>query len=154
MMEMGMRVSPLVLSTKNMIIALVARVFCGLSACSPSIAFRPSGVAALSSPSMLAERFIKMLPTTGCPSGISGKSRLKSGPSQRASTATTPPCSPMRMMPIHNDSTPVRPREISKAVLAVSKVEAMMAGKTSVSPKTRSFTMAMTKAMRKNANQI
>ena len=152
--EMGISVSPLVLSTKNIIIAFVARSLFGFSSCNPSIAFSPSGVAALSSPNIFAERFIKMLPTTGCPSGISGKRRLKSGPSHRANIATTPPFSPMRIMPIHSDNTPVSPREISKAVLAVSKVDAIMLGNTSVSPKKSNFTTAMTKAMRKKANQM
>ena len=83
-----------------------------------------------------------------------GKKAFERGPSHRANIATTPPFSPMRMMPIHSDNTPVSPREISKAVLAVSKVDAIMLGNTSVSPKKSNFTTAMTKAMRKNANQM
>ena len=147
-------VSPLVLSTRNMIIALLAVSFLGLSACKPSMALSPSGVAALSSPSILAAMFIKMLPTTGCPSGMSGKSRRNTGESHRASTWTTPPFSPIFMMPIQRESTPVSPKEISKAVLAVSNVELMMAGNTSKSPKTMRRTTAMTNAMTKKAIQM
>jgi hypothetical protein len=43
------------------------------------MAFRPSGVAALSSPSMLALKFITMLPPAGWPRGMSGNSRRNSG---------------------------------------------------------------------------
>ena len=149
-----MSVSPLVLSTRNMIIALLARSFCGFNSCKPSIALRPRGVAALSRPSMLAEMFMKMLPTTGWPSGISGKRRLNTGPRSRATNWMTPPRSPIFITPIQSERTPVRPSEISKAVLAVSKVEFMMAGKTSKSPKNKRRKAAMTKAMRKKAIQI
>ena len=58
------------------------------------------------------------------------------------------------MMPIHNDSTPVSPREISKAFLADSKVEFMMAGNTLASPTNNSLPAAMRNAMPKNATQI
>ena len=62
MMEIGMMVMPDVLSTRNMIIASVAVSFSLLSSCSSFIALRPIGVAALSSPSILAETFMRMLP--------------------------------------------------------------------------------------------
>ena len=149
----GMSVRPLVLSTRNMIMALLAVSFLGLSCCSPSIALRPSGVAALSSPSMLALKFMKMCPKTGWPAGTSGNRRTMSGLSSRASRPTIPPCSPIFMMPIHRLSTPVRPSEISKAVRAESNVLPTMAGNTSVLPMA-SWTEATTKAMRKNAIQI
>ena len=124
------------------------------SSCICSIAFSPKGVAALSSPSMLAAMFMKMLPVTGCPLGISGKSRVKTGLSSLARTLTTPPRSPIFMMPSHKASTPVSPSEISNAVFDVSNVESIIAGKTSKSPKKMSFTSAMTNAMRKKAIQM
>ena len=128
---MGMRVSPLVLSTRNIIMGLVAVSFFGFSSCNCSIAFSPSGVAALSSPSILAEIFMKMLPVTGCPLGISGKSLVNIGLSRRAKTSMIPPFSPIFMIPSQSDSTPVRPREISKAVFDEANVESIMAGNTS-----------------------
>ena len=137
-----------------MIIGLLAVSFFGFSSCNPSIAFRPKGVAALSKPSILAARFIKILPVTGCPLGISGNNLVKSGLSKREKTPITPPCSPIRMMPIQRDSTPVSPSEISNAVLEESNVELMIAGKTSVSPKNIRRTTATINAVRKKAIQI
>ena len=84
MMLIGISVSPEVFSTRNMIIGLLAVSFFGFNSCNPSMAFKPKGVAALSSPSMLAARFMKMLPVTGCPFGMSGKSFVNSGLSTRA----------------------------------------------------------------------
>ena len=46
-----------------------------------------------------------------------------------------PPCSPTRISPIQRVMTPVRPREISNPVLAISKVLFIMAGKIPVSPR-------------------
>ena len=154
MMLTGMSVRPDVLSTRNIIIGFVAVSFFGFSSCSCSIAFSPSGVAALSRPSMLAATFIKMLPVTGCPFGMSGNRRENTGESMRASTFTTPPFSPIFIMPSHSESTPVSPSEISNAVREVSNVEFIIAGNTSVSPMNTSRTRAMQKAMRKNAIQI
>ena len=154
MMLTGISVRPLVFSTKNIIIGFDAVSFFVFSSCICSIAFRPRGVAALSSPSMLAAMFMKMLPVTGCPLGISGKSLVKMGDSRRASTLTTPPFSPTFMTPSHSDSTPVRPNEISKAVFDESNVESIMAGNTSKSPRNTSLTAAMTNATRKKAIQI
>ena len=79
---------------------------------------------------MLAEMFMKMWPKAGWPLGTSGNRRVKSGLSTRESAATKPAFSPTAMKPIHSESTPVRPREISKPVLALSNVASMMAGKT------------------------
>ena len=118
------------------------------------MAFSPSGVAALSRPSMLAAMFMKMLPVAGCPFGMSGNSFVNTGDSTRASRLTTPPRSPIFITPSHRASMPVRPSEISKAVFAVSNVEFMMAGNTSVSPRNTSLTSAMTNAIRKNAIQM
>ena len=85
---------------------------------------------------------------------MSGKSLVNTGESARERACTMPPRSPIFIMPSQSESTPVRPREISNAVLAEENVESMIAGKTVVSPNTSSFTTAMTKAMTKNATQI
>ena len=150
----GINVSPEVFRTKNIIMGLVAVSFFGLSVCNCSMALSPNGVAALSSPNMLAAIFIKILPVTGCPLGMSGKSLVNTGESMRDKTAITPPFSPIFMMPSHNDNTPVKPKEISKAVFDESKVEFIIAGKTSMSPMKIIFNKAITKAMMKNATQI
>ena len=168
-----MSVSPLVFSTKNIIMGFEAvalssatRASLSCSRCRRSsicwfftsficsMARSPSGVAALSSPSMLAAMFMKMLPVTGCPLGISGNSRTNTGESKRESTSITPPRSPIFMMPNQSESTPVSPSEISKAVFDVSKVEFIMAGNTSVSPNTTSLKSAITNAIRKKAIQM
>lgn len=62
--------------------------------------------------------------------------------------------SPTFIIPSHKDKTPVSPSEISKAVFELSKVEFIMAGNTSTSPKKISFTKAITNAMMKNAIQM
>ena len=150
MIEIGISVSPLVFSTRNMIIGFEAVTlisFIWLSLILPcsfsifnlpssisfscSIAFRPRGVAALSRPSMLAAMFMKMEPVTGCPLGMSGNSFTKMGLSSRASTFTTPPFSPIFIIPSQSDNTPVRPNDISNAVFDEENVESIMAGNTS-----------------------
>ncbi len=82
MTVVGISVMPAVLSTRNMIIGLLAVSGFGLISCSSRMAFRPSGVAALSRPSMLALKFITMLPLAGWPGGMSGKTRRKKGADQ------------------------------------------------------------------------
>ena len=114
----GISVSPEVFSTRNMIIELLAVSFLSLISCSSCIALSPMGVAALSRPSMLAEKFMNMVPITGCPLGISGKMRHNTGLNNLARADTSPPFSPIFIIPIHSESTPVRPKEISNAVLA------------------------------------
>ena len=154
MIETGISVSPDVFSTRNIIIGFHAVSFFGFSSCICSIAFSPSGVAALSSPSMLAARFMKIEPVTGWPLGMSGNSFVNTGDSSRARKLTTPPFSPTFIMPSHSDSTPVSPNEISNAVFDDENVESIIAGNTSKSPQNTSFTVAITKASRKNATQI
>ena len=154
MMLIGISVSPDVFSTRNMIMGLLAVSFLEFNSCRPSIAFSPKGVAALSSPSILAARFIKMLPVTGCPLGISGKSLLNRGPSNRENRVMTPPCSPILMIPSQRERTPVSPNEISKAVLEELKVELIISGNTCVSPRKTSRINAVTKAIRKKAIQM
>ena len=154
MMLTGIRISPDVLMTRNMIIGLVAVSFFGFSSCSSFIAFSPSGVAALSSPSMLADRFMKMEPMAGCPLGMSGKRRQNTGLSQRDKALIIPLLSPIFMMPIQRDSSPVSPKEISKAFFDEENVEFTSSVKIPVSPRKSNLPNATTKAMTKNATQI
>ena len=154
MMLTGMMVSPEVLSTRNMIMALLAVSFLSFSDCSSCMAFRPQGVAALSSPSMLADTFMKMLPKAGCPLGMSGKSFVSRGLRKRARRETSPLSSPTLRMPIHRVSVPVSPRVRSKAYFDISKVESIMAGSDCVSPmKTRRHTPTAM-PMRKRLSQM
>lgn len=150
----GISVKPEVFSTKNIIMEFDAVSFLVFNSCKPSIAFSPKGVAALSKPNIFAAIFIKILPYTGCPLGNSGNRRLKTGLSTRAMALTTPPFSPIFITPSQSDNTPVKPNEISKAVLDETKVESIMAGKTATSPINTSFTNAMTKAIAKKAIQM
>ena len=147
-------VSPEVLSTRNIIIGLVAVSFRVLRLCSCSMALSPSGVAALSRPSILAAMFMKMEPVAGWPLGMSGNSLVNTGLSTLARALTTPLRSPIFITPSHSESTPVSPSEISKAVLADENVEFIMAGNTSVSPMKTSLTSPTANAMRKNAIQM
>ena len=150
----GISVSPDVFNTRNMIIGFDAVSFFMFSSCICSIAFSPSGVAALSSPSMLAAIFMKIEPVTGCPFGMSGNNLVNTGDSRRAKALTTPPFSPTFITPSQSDSTPVNPSDISKAVFDDENVESIIAGNTSKSPRNTNFTAAITKATRKKATQI
>ena len=150
----GISVSPEVFSTRNMIIGFDAVSFFVFSSCICSIAFRPNGVAALSSPSMLAAMFMKIEPVTGCPFGMSGNNLVNTGDSRRANTLTTPPFSPIFITPSQSDNTPVSPKEISNAVFDEENVESIIAGNTSKSPKNTNLIAAMTNATKKKATQI
>ena len=97
--------------------------------------------------------FMKMLPMAGWFLGMSGKSLVKTGLSTRARALTAPAFSPIFMMPSHRASTPVRPREVSKAVFEVSKVESTILWNIVTSPML-SLMQAMTKAMTKKAIQM
>src|SRR5256885_868234 len=105
-MVTGSKVSDDALSTRNRICALVAVSGRGLSSCSERMAFRPMGVAALSSPSPLAAKFSVIRPRAGWPRGTSGMSLANNGPSTRASHSTTPAFSAMRRKPSHSVSVP------------------------------------------------
>ena len=154
MMLIGIRISPEVLSTRNMTIGLVAVSFWGFNSCSSFIAFNPIGVAALSSPNILAERFIKIEPMAGWPLGISGKRRQNTGLSQRDNALIMPLCSPIFIMPSHRERIPVRPSDISKAVFEEVNVELTSSVKISVLPINRSLMSATMKAITKNATQM
>ena len=62
---------------------------------------------------------------------MSGNSFANTGDSRRASTFTTPPFSPIFMIPSQSDSTPVKPNDISNAVFDEENVESIIAGNTS-----------------------
>lgn len=109
-------------------------------------------MAALSSPSMLAARFIIMEPVTGWFFGISGISLWNNGPTSFAIIFTTPPFSPIFINPSQRVITPVRPKEISKPVLAISKVLPIISVKISTSPKKRSLIKPITKATIKKSD--
>lgn len=151
--EVGMIVMPAVLSTRNMIIGSLAVLLSGLISCSSFIAFRPSGVAALSRPSMLALMFMTMLPPAGWLRGMPGNTRSKSGAMARANRSIMPARSPIFMMPSHRHITPTRPSEMSKPVFAVSKSPVMIFVKIVMSP-CASLNSATTKPIRMKATQI
>jgi biotin transporter BioY len=76
----------LVLSAKKVHIAFVATPFFGFKSFRCAIAFNPSGVAALLTPSMFAAMFIIIAPIAGWFAGISGKSRDMIGRIKRPSS--------------------------------------------------------------------
>jgi hypothetical protein len=152
--EMGIMVSPEALSTKNMICAFDAVSLSGFISCSSFIALRPRGVAALSSPRILALKFMMIEPVAGWFLGISGKSLEKKGPTTLESNGTIPPFSPIFIRPNQSDITPASPIEISNPVFAISKVDWSIAGKTVASLKKINLMKATTKAMRKNETQM
>ena len=61
-MERGIKTGPALCKTRNMIWALEAVSLTGFKSCKPCIAFRPKGVAALSRPNKLAEKFMIIWP--------------------------------------------------------------------------------------------
>ena len=67
---------------------------------------------------------------------------------------TTPPFSPIFIMPSHSDNTPVSPSEISNAVFELSNVEFIIAGNTSASPITTNLIIPTTKAIKKKATKM
>lgn len=150
----GININPEVLITRNIIIGLVAVSFFGFSSCSSFMAFSPNGVAALSNPNMLADRFIKIDPMAGCPLGISGKRRQNTGLNQRESALIMPLFSPIFISPNQRARMPVRPRDIWNAFFEESKVELTSSVKISVSPIKMSLTSATMKAITKNVTQM
>ena len=112
------------------------------------------GVAALSSPSILAETFMKIDPMAGCPLGTPGKRRVKSGEIRRPKKPITPARSPIFISPSQSERMPVRPSEISKPVAAELNEADMTDDHTDTSPITSDWKRAKTKVTRKNAIQI
>ena len=155
MMASGIRVKPEVCSTRNMIWALVGSSLFGFSVCRLSIAFRPNGVAALSRPSRLAEKFITMWPLAGWSFGTSGKMREKNGAITFASQPTTPAFSPMFMMPSQSVITPASGSAMSiTPILAESKVPSITFLKISLSPRNSHCAKAAAKPTRKKPDQM
>ena len=154
MIVVGMSVNPLAPKTTNMIIAFEALVLSLFNSCNSPIAFKPIGVAALSSPNILAAMFMSIVPKTGCPFGTSGKIRLKNGLIAFPNEFTAPACSPIFMIPVHNERTPVRPRESSKPVFALSNVELRITEKISVFPNQIACTIPTKTAKRMSEIQI
>lgn len=153
-MLIGTNINPEVLITRNIIMEFVAVSFFGFKSCSSFIAFNPKGVAALSSPSILAAIFIKIEPITGCPFGISGNKRHNTGLNHLDKAAIKPLLSPIFMMPSQSESTPVSPKDTSNAVFEELKVELIISVKICVSPKKNSLIRAIIKAIIKKAIQM
>jgi hypothetical protein len=101
----------------------------GFSSCSARMAFRPMGVAALSSPSALAAKFSVIRPRAGWPRGTPGISRANSGASQRARAFTMPAFSAMRKKPSHSVSVPNSSTITSTDSLAMANRASTMAAK-------------------------
>ena len=135
----GISVRCVVLSARNITIALVAVFLCGLSSCRCFIACSPSGVAALPRPSRLADMFMTMAPIAGWSGGTSGNSRTSTGRKARAIRPTRPAFSATRMIPVHSASTPTSPsasRAASAAPSRVRVVRAFIAPPTGTAPTT------------------
>ncbi len=154
MMVMGMIVSPEAFMHKNIIMASLAVSFDLLKDCISCIAFSPMGVAALSNPSKLAEKFMNMAPVAGCPAGIPGKSLLNTGAAIFAKRWITPPFSPTFIIPSQSERIPVSPKDISNPVLAESKDALIISVNTATSPPNINLPIATTKATRKKAIQM
>jgi hypothetical protein len=76
------------------------------------------------------------------------------GLSSFASDAMSPLFSPIFIIPIQSDRTPVSPSDSSKALLAESDVAVIISGNTFVSPRKISLPSPMTNDKMKNAIQI
>jgi hypothetical protein len=118
------------------------------------MAFSPRGVAALSNPNILAEKFINIEPNIGLSFGKDGNSLEKNGDTQRANIAMIPPRSPIFIIPNQRDNTPVSPRDISNAVRADENDEFIISLHTFKSPPKVLLIIATTKAIKKKAIQI
>ena len=113
----GISVSPAACKHKNIICELEAVSFFGFNSWRLSMAFNPNGVAALSRPKRLAEKFITMCPIAGWFLGISGNNFEKKGPTIFDKSLIPPALSAMLIKPINNAMMPIKFSEISTAVL-------------------------------------
>ena len=104
-MEAGMSWTPAVLIVRNMHIAFVATPGVLLSLLRSSIAFIPSGVAALFSPRALAAMFMSMLPMAGWSRGTPGKSQRMTGAISFATSWIKPESSAIFMIPSQSESS-------------------------------------------------
>ena len=88
------------------------------------MAFKPNGVAALSSPSMLAEKFKTISPIAGCFSGISGNNLFKNGFNFRAKKLIAPARSAIFINPEKKIIVPANGKPTSiTAILAVFNID-------------------------------
>ena len=150
----GMSVSPDVCITKNIICALVAVPGLGFKLSKLFMAFNPKGVAALSSPSKLALKFITISPRAGCFSGTSGKRRRNNGLSKRARKRTAPAASAIFMSPRKNIMVPAKGKATSTtASLAVLNKPSTNTLNTSTLPCTSNLNKAIQKATIKKKAQ-
>ncbi len=118
----GINVSPEACRHKNMICELEAVSLLGFSSCKLSIALIPKGVAALSSPKRLAEKFITMCPIAGWFFGSSGNNFEKNGPIIFDKSLIPPALSAMLIKPMNKAIIPIKLIEISTAVFAVAMI--------------------------------
>ena len=105
---------------RNITMALLAVSLSGLSDCSSSMAFRPSGVAAFPRPNILADMLSTMEPMAGWSGGTSGNKRKVIGRSARAMIRINTDSSAIFMMPSHKAMMPISPMAISTDSLAMS----------------------------------
>ncbi len=117
----GINVSPEACRHKNISCALVALLLSGFSSCRLSMAFIPNGVAALSSPNRLAEKFITICPIDGCSRGTSGKIREKNGPMILDRNRIPPARSAIFIKPRNKAIIPIRLMQSCTASFVVSK---------------------------------
>ena len=99
----------------------------------------PNGVAALPSPSRLADTLAATVSMTLASPAKSGYSRFSTGRSSRDSVSLSPERLMISMTPIHRHSTPVMDRQSSTAAAAPSRAPAATA---SMLPVTRPHTTA------------
>jgi len=116
----GMRVKPEACKQRNIICALDAVSLLGFSSWRLSMAFKPNGVAALSSPNRLAEKFITIWPVAGWPFGTSGNSLAKKGPIIFDNSLMPPALSAMLIKPMNSAMMPINFKQMFTAVQQVS----------------------------------
>ena len=143
----GINCTDAVLIARKVHIALEATPGRGLSCSKSRIARKPSGVAALPSPSMLAAMFMSIEPIAGCSGGTSGKRRRMIGCKARAIRWTSPARSANRITPSHSAMIPISPNAIVTAVFAPSNAPL-------VTSPSRLFQPPIATASTTNASQI
>ena len=109
MTPVGRSVTEEVLMARNSTMALLAVPLWGFSVSSSCMARMPNGVAALPSPSALAERLSTIAPMAGCSGGTSGNRRTISGRMVLAMMTRSPPASATFIRPRNRAMTPMRP---------------------------------------------
>ena len=143
----GINCTELVLIARNVHIAFVATPGREFSDSRSRIARKPSGVAALPKPSMLADMFITMQPIAGCSGGTSGKRRRMMGRKPCAIFCTSPARSAKRITPSHNAMIPISANAIVTAVFAPSSAPP-------VTSLNRSFQPPIATASKTSASQM